>query len=196
MERIRNTVHDWLEAGLAPLARALLRLHVRPNQITVAGVILNLVAAGLIVSGDLVAAGLLYLIAATFDLLDGVLARLANNSTKFGAFLDSTLDRVSEGVVFAALAYRFALEGNPLDASLVVVALLGSLLVSYTRARAEGLGAECKVGVVTRPERVILLTAGLLFDLVPVVIYLLILLTALTVSQRILRTFEQLAPKG
>ena len=196
VDRLRDFVLQQLEKALTPVARVLLRLHVKPNQVSVTGVLLNVVTAALIVSDNLVLAGVVYLAAGVLDLLDGILARLAKMASPFGAFLDSTLDRVSEGVVFAAIAYRFALEGNAVDASLVVLALLGSFLVSYTRARAEGLGAECKVGIVTRAERVILLVFGLLSGLLPHVIYLLIALTALTVSQRIARTFSQLAPKG
>ena len=125
-----------------------------------------------------------------------MIARLTKRESPFGAFLDSTLDRVSEGVVLSAVAYRFALEGNAVDAALVLLALLGSLLVSYTRARAEGLGAECKVGVATRAERVLLLAAGMITGLLALAVYLLIALSAITVSQRIARTFRQLAPKG
>jgi CDP-diacylglycerol--glycerol-3-phosphate 3-phosphatidyltransferase len=195
MENIRDFIHQRLEITLAPVAGGLLRLNVTPNQVSVTGVLLNIVTAALIAADYLALAGLVYLAAGTLDLLDGVLARLAKTTSSFGAFLDSTLDRISEGVVFAAIAYRFALEGYAVDASLVVVALLGSLLVSYTRARAEGLGAQCKVGLVTRAERVVLVALGLLSGLLPHAIYLIIVLTALTVSQRIVHTFRQLGPE-
>ena len=93
----------------------------------------------------------------------------------------------------AAIAYRFAEQGRSVDASLVVVALLGSLLVSYTRARAEALGLECKVGIMSRPERVVLITIGLFFSaLLPYVVYVLVALTAVTVAQRVLHTFKAL----
>ena len=196
MERIRDYCHAHCETALTPLARLLLRLHVSPNQVTVAGVVLNVLAAGLIVADQPILAGGVFLVAGVMDLLDGVLARLASMATAFGAFLDSTLDRISEGVLFAAIAYRFALEGAAVDAGLTVLALLGSLLVSYTRARAEGLGVECKGGLVTRAERVILLAAGLLSGLLPYVVYLLVVATGFTVIQRIVSTFRRVAAPG
>jgi CDP-diacylglycerol--glycerol-3-phosphate 3-phosphatidyltransferase len=195
MEHIRDFIHERLEITLTPVAGGLLRLNVTPNQVSVTGVLLNIVTAVLIATDYLALAGVVYLAAGTLDLLDGILARLAKAVSSFGAFLDSTLDRISEGVVFSAIAYHFALEGYAVHASLVVVALLGSLLVSYTRARAEGLGARCTVGFVTRGERIVLVALGLLSGLLPLAIYLLIVLTALTVSQRIVHTFRQLAPE-
>lgn len=196
MEHVRDLIKVRLEILFTPVARWLWRLNVKPNHVSVAGVALNVVATVLIVTDHLVLAGVVYLVAGSLDLLDGLLARLAKMASPFGAFLDSTLDRISEGVVFAAIVYRFAIEGRALDASLVVLALLGSLLVSYTRARAEGLGVDCKVGVVTRAERVVLVAVGLLSGLLSPVIYVLVALTAFTVSQRIARTFRQFAPKG
>lgn len=193
MEHIRDFLRGRLEIVLGPVANGLLRLRVTPNQVSVVGVLLNLLTAALIVADALVPAGVAYLAAGAMDLLDGVLARRAKAASSFGAFLDSTLDRVSEGLVFAAIAYRFALQGDAVDVSLVVMALLGSLLVSYTRARAEGLGAQCKVGIVTRAERIVLIALGLLLDLLPHAIYALVALTAFTVSQRIVHTFRQLA---
>jgi CDP-diacylglycerol--glycerol-3-phosphate 3-phosphatidyltransferase len=146
----------------------------------------------LVATDHLVAAGVLYLIAGTLDLLDGMIARLTGTPTRFGAFLDSTIDRFSEGVVFAAIGYRFALEGAAIDAGVVVVALLGSFLVSYTRAKAEGLGVECKVGIATRAERVVLVAVGLVAGLLTQVIYLVALLTAITIVQRVMRVRREL----
>ncbi len=196
MEQLRNIAKEILSQAFRPFAWALLRWHVTPNMVSVTGVLLNLVAAALVVADRPVLAALTYLAAGGLDLLDGVLARMAEMATRFGAFVDSTADRISEGVVFAAIAYRFAVDGQPVDAALVVLALLGSLLVSYTRARAEGLGLECKVGFVTRAERVILIAFGLLFGLLPQAIYLLVVLTALTVAQRVVHTLRQLYPQG
>jgi CDP-diacylglycerol--glycerol-3-phosphate 3-phosphatidyltransferase len=110
--------------------------------------------------------------------------------------LDSTADRISEGVVFAAIAYHFAAHGQSVSAAVAVLALLGSLLVSYTRARAEGLGLQCKVGIVTRAERVVLVALGLMFGLLPESIYLLAALTAFSTTQRIVHTLRQLYPQG
>ena len=158
------------------------------------GALLNLAAAALVVGDRLVLAGVVFVVGSLLDMLDGTLARLAQKVSPFGAFLDSTLDRASEGIVLAAVAYRLAEQGRSVDAALVVVALLGSLLVSYTRARAEALGLECKVGFMSRPERVVLLSIGLFFDLLPYVVYLLVVLTTVTVGQRVAHTYRQLRP--
>lgn len=196
LEQLREAAHRQIGVALGPLARALGRAGVTPNQISVAGAALTAVAAGLIVQGRLLIGGALFLLASGFDLFDGLLARTAGRATPFGAFLDSTLDRVSEGVVFAAIAYVFAAAGRPLDAAIVVLALLFSQLVSYARARAEGLGLDCKVGVVTRAERVLLIAAGLMSGLVAEAIYLLAAASLLTVIQRAAHTGRQLDGRG
>ncbi len=171
---------------------ALRWLRITPNEVTIAGTVLNVAAAALVITDHLIYAGIVFLVAGCFDMLDGALARLAQKVTPFGAFLDSTLDRVSEGVIFAAIAYLLALEGRSIDVALVVLALLGSVLVSYTRARAESLGLECKVGLMSRPERIILIALGLFFDVLPYVIYIMLALTVFTVIQRVVHTYRQL----
>jgi CDP-diacylglycerol---glycerol-3-phosphate 3-phosphatidyltransferase len=196
MEAVRDYLRRWLDRAFAPIAALLLWCRITPNQVSLMGIALNLVSAALLVDGQLLPAGLVYLLAGSLDLLDGALARLAKMSSRFGAFLDSTADRISEGVVFAAIAYYFARHGQPVDAALTVLALLGSLLVSYTRARAEGLGLECKVGIVTRAERVVLIAFGLMLGLLPAAIYILVVLTAFSATQRILHTLRQLYPQG
>jgi phosphatidylinositol phosphate synthase len=196
MEAVRDYLRIILDRVATPFACVLLWCRVTPNQVSLMGILLTLVTAALIVDGQLLAAGLMYILAASLDLLDGVLARMAKMASRFGAFLDSTADRISEGVVFVAIAYHFASHGQPVDAAIAVLALLGSLLVSYTRARAEGLGLECKVGIVTRAERVVLVALGLMFGLLPVAVYLLAALTAFSATQRILHTLRQLHPQG
>ena len=128
------------------------------------------------------------------DMMDGRYSRMSGKGTPFGAFLDSTLDRVEEGVVLTAVAVFFSREGNDLAVAAVVVAVLGSLMVSYTRARAEALGVECKVGLATRAVRVVILSAGLLFakgailgdfELLAPAIYLMAVLTSFTTLQRV-----------
>jgi len=171
---------------------ALQWLRITPNQVTIAGTVLNVGAAALVAVDHLIYAGIVFLVAGCFDMLDGALARVAKKATPFGALLDSTLDRVSEGVVLAAIAYLLAVQGHSVDVALVVLALLGSVLVSYTRARAESLGLECKVGLMSRPERVILIALGLFFDVLPYVIYIMLALTAFTVVQRVVHTYRQL----
>ena len=196
METVRDYVRALLDRGAMPVATLLLWCRVTPNQVSLDGVVLTLVTAALIVDGRLLVAGVLYILAASLDLLDGVLARLAKLASRFGAFLNSTADRVSEGVVFAAIAYHFASRGQSVDAALAVLALLGSVLVSYTRARAEGLGLECKVGIMTRAERVLLVAFGLMSGLLPEAVYLLVALTAFSAMQRIMHAFRQLNPQG
>ena len=192
MDRVRTYLHDRLETGLQPVARVLHRIGVTPTQISVSGVLLNGLAGFLVIGDRLELAALVFLFGSGMDLLDGVLARTSGTASRFGAFLDSTLDRISEGVVLAAIAYRFSELGLPVDAALVVLALLGSVLVSYTRARAEGLGLKCTVGIVTRPERVVLVALGMLTGLLQEAIYLIILLTAWTVAQRVVHTHREL----
>jgi CDP-diacylglycerol---glycerol-3-phosphate 3-phosphatidyltransferase len=198
MENIRDSVGVGLRRGFKPFLSGLRKIGVTPNQVTVAGTILNAGVAVLVVFDHLVWAGVLVLVAGLFDMLDGALARLTQKSTPFGAFLDSTLDRVSEGLVLAAVAYFLAIQGGQrasIDAALVVMALLGSILVSYTRARAESLGVECKSGIMTRPERIILVAIGLFFNVLPYVIYIMLALTVFTVIQRVVHTYRELGKK-
>lgn len=192
MENIRDFFGVQLRRGFVPMLSALERLKVTPNQVTVVGTLLNVGAAALVVTNHLIYAGIVFLVAGCCDMLDGALARRTQKMTRFGAFLDSTLDRVSEGVVLAAIAYLLATQGRAVDAGLVVLALLGSILVSYTRARAESLGLECKVGLMSRPERVILIALGLFFNVLSYVIYIMLALTVFTVVQRVVYTYRQL----
>lgn len=197
-ESALSEARDWarrvLEGAAAPIARQLATLHVTANQVSVAGVVLNGVAGLLIVQDQLVWAGIVYLLAGGMDLMDGTLARTTGSASRFGAFFDSTVDRVSEGLVFAAITYRFAMAGEGLLAAVTVLALLGSLLVSYVRARAEGLGVDCKVGLLTRAERVVFLAVGLLGDFLAVAVVVLAVLTAVTVVQRMVHVARQFAP--
>ena len=190
----REWARNHLETAAVPMAKILARLNISPNQVSSAGFAFNVVAAVFVVTNDLAVAGAVYLFAGCLDLMDGTLARVTGKASKFGAFFDSTIDRISEGVVFAAITYRFAAEGQNLMAAIVVLALLGSLLVSYVRARAEGLGGECKVGLLTRAERVIILTMGLLFGVLSEVIILLAVMTSVTVAQRVHHMAKQFAP--
>jgi CDP-diacylglycerol---glycerol-3-phosphate 3-phosphatidyltransferase len=195
MENIRDSVGMGMRKGFTPMLSTLHKLGVTPNQITVVGTILNAGVAVLIISDHLIWAGVVVLVAGICDMLDGSLARMANLSTPFGAFFDSTLDRISEGFVLAAIGYVFAKQGHSVDAALATLALLGSLMVSYTRARAESLGLECKVGIMSRPERIILVAIGLFFNVLPYVIYIMLALTAFTVVQRVVHTYRELGRK-
>lgn len=191
MRRLRELLKAWASGMIAPLARRLGESGVTANQVTVAGFIVAMAGAGMVAAGWFVAGGLVYLLSALFDLLDGVLARSQNQTSDLGAFLDSTLDRITEGVLFAALAYYFAAAGDPWFAALTVLALLGAFLTSYTRARAEGLGYRCEVGLVSRPERVLIIGVGLIAGVPGPAIWVLVLLGAFTMLQRMAHVWRQ-----
>jgi CDP-diacylglycerol--glycerol-3-phosphate 3-phosphatidyltransferase len=167
-----------------------------PNQISMAGFVLNVVAAVLVWQHEFFIGGVVFIIGSICDTLDGGYSRMSGKGTPFGAFLDSTLDRIVEGFVLTAIAVTFTQDGDELAVAAVVVAVMASLVVSYTRARAEALGVECKVGIADRLVRVIILSAGLVFAdlgaLAPAV-YVLAALTSFTVVQRILHVKRQLA---
>lgn len=172
----------------------LIESRLTPNAISMTGLVLNVAAAALILERHFVLGALAFIIGSIMDTLDGRYSRMSGKGSLFGAFLDSTLDRVEEGVVIAAVAWHFADAGEAVAAAACVIVVLGSLMVSYTRARAEALGVECKVGIATRPVRVVILSAGLLFaegeliadvNLLPAAIYLMAGLTAFTTVQRV-----------
>ncbi len=142
---------------------ALIESRLTPNAISLTGFALCLVAAGLIFADMIVLGGIAYFIGSICDTLDGRYSRMSGKGSPFGAFLDSTLDRVEEGVVLAAVAYHFAEQGKGVEAAICAVAILASVMVSYTRARAEALGVDCKVGIGSRATRVVILSVGLLF---------------------------------
>jgi CDP-diacylglycerol--glycerol-3-phosphate 3-phosphatidyltransferase len=147
-----------------PIVRLLSRTPLTPNAITWLGFCLTVIAGALIVTGHLLAAGIVVLIAGFFDMLDGALARVRGRVTRFGAILDSTLDRLSEAVLLLSLLAVFAREQQVAESLLAGIALVGSLMVSYIRARMEGLSIECKAGLFTRPERVVILALGLMLS--------------------------------
>src|ERR1700756_4626051 len=141
----------------------LIESRLTPNAISLTGFVLNLVAAALIVDRMFFLAGIAFIVGSVMDTLDGRYSRMSGKGTPFGAFLDSTLDRLEEGIVLTAVAAYFASQHDQAAVAAVVVAVLASLMVSYTRARAEALGVECKVGLATRPVRVVIIAAGLIF---------------------------------
>jgi CDP-diacylglycerol--glycerol-3-phosphate 3-phosphatidyltransferase len=179
----------WLREGsrgiLESIARVLQATHISPNMLTVIGFVVALGVAAVLASGQLLLGGILMILAAVFDAFDGTLARVANRTSRFGAFLDSTLDRYSESVIFLGLLVYYLQAGIQTEAILVVVALMGSLMVSYTRARAEGLGLDIKSGLLTRVERVLILIAGLISGWMLVALWLLAILSNVTALQRI-----------
>ncbi|MEZ5123062.1 MAG: CDP-alcohol phosphatidyltransferase family protein [Solirubrobacterales bacterium] len=172
----------------------LIESRLTPNAISLTGFVLNVVAAVLVLERYYFLAGIAFIVGSVCDTLDGRYSRMSGKGTPFGAFLDSTLDRIEEGVVLAAVAVIFAQDGKDWAAGAVVIAVLASLMVSYTRARAEALGVECKVGLATRPIRVVILSAGLILakgaslvdiELLEPAVYVLAALSVFTVFQRI-----------
>lgn len=194
-----NLLPDWLRRGylriVDPIADWLVRRDVQPNTITTVGTLCSVAGGIIYATGHIRTGGWLLGVTALFDVLDGVVARRTNRSSTFGAFYDSTLDRVADGFVLGGLAVFFSTRGGYVGPAMLVVSLLGligSFVTSYTRARAEALGLEANVGIVQRPERVVLLSApqalfGLAFDgLVLVAIIVFLTVTAwITAAQRI-----------
>jgi CDP-diacylglycerol--glycerol-3-phosphate 3-phosphatidyltransferase len=189
-------------AEMRELARnRLIESRLTPNAISITGLVGNLIAAVLILEEHFVLAGVAFILGSLCDMLDGRYSRMSGKGTPFGAFLDSTLDRVEEGVVLAAVAAWFAKDGNELAAGATVLAVVGSYMVSYTRARAEALGVGGTVGIASRAVRVVILSAGLVFaaeelisglDLLEPAIYVLAALTVFTTIQRVLHVRRQL----
>ena len=186
----------WVRRQAEALMSAIGRIPVTPNQVTVIGVALTFVAAVLVALGYLRWAGVVLIVAGTFDILDGALARSSGRSYPYGAFLDSTLDRYSEGAIYIGLTAYFASTPGPLQRWLLLAtmaALAGSFLVSYVRARAQSLGFTCESGLFARPERVVVTVVGLIFGGVVLygVVFLLAILTNLTALQRIREVWLQ-----
>ena len=172
----------------------LIESRLTPNTISLTGFALCVVAAVLVWEEFFFLGGIAYIVGSVCDTLDGRYSRMSGKGTSFGAFLDSTLDRIEEGLVLTSVGAYFARTGDDLAAAACVFAVLASLMVSYTRARAEALGVECKVGIADRPVRVVILSVGLVFakgagflglDLLAPAVYVLAALSAITVLQRI-----------
>jgi CDP-diacylglycerol--glycerol-3-phosphate 3-phosphatidyltransferase len=185
------------------LARSrLIESRLTPNAISITGLVGNLIAAALILQEEFVLAAIAFILGSLCDMMDGRYSRMSGKGSPFGAFLDSTLDRIEEGVVLAAVATWFAKSSNEIAAGATVLTVVGSYMVSYTRARAEALGVECKVGIASRAVRVVILSAGLLFaagelipdfDLLEPAIYAMAALTIFTTFQRVFHVRKQLA---
>jgi CDP-diacylglycerol--glycerol-3-phosphate 3-phosphatidyltransferase len=189
------------ERPSALMRERLIESRLTPNAISLTGFALNLAAAGLIVGRLFFLAGVAFIVGSVMDTLDGRYSRMSGKGTPFGAFLDSTLDRLEEGIVLTAVGAYFASRHNQVAVAAVVAAVLFSLMVSYTRARAEALGVACKVGLATRPVRVVILSIGLVFakgasighfELLAPAVYVLAGLAVLTTIQRIVHVRGEL----
>jgi peptidoglycan lytic transglycosylase len=190
--RYRDTIRAWSD----PVGRALIRLHLRPNHLTMCGLLVSACAGAAFVFGHVRAAGLLLILAGLFDLLDGSLARASGQATPFGAFLDSVIDRYSDIVVMLGIVVLYARMPHARGALLAMAGLAGSVMVSYTKARAESIGIACNVGLMERPERLICLIAGALLGLMEPALWVLAILGNLTALQRILFTRRLLLERG
>lgn len=174
------------------VGRLLGRSRITPNMLTILGLLLTLAVTLTLAAGHLVWGGILVLLTSAFDMLDGALARATERNSKFGAFFDSTIDRYSEALIFLGLLLHYqGVQGSQLQAGLVYLAIIGSLMVSYTRARAEALGLDCKVGILARPERIILLSIGLIIGWLDFTLAILALFTNLTAGQRMYHVWTQ-----
>ena len=193
-DEARRALSNYVET---PVALLMGRMGLTPNLVTIIGLLIAGVAAYLIGVGLWWAGGLVALFAGIFDMFDGALARNTGRASDFGALLDSTIDRVSEAVVLLGVLAYYLASDNDWGAMLVYAALVGSIMVSYMRARSEGLGIECKVGVMQRPERVALTGLGLIVaHWIPVVMLIVLgviaALTTVTAIHRLVHTWRML----
>ncbi len=179
-----------------PLARILAKTGVSPNAISLLGLLFTGVAAGIIASGHFFWGGVVLLGGSSFDMLDGALARAQGSVSVWGALWDSTLDRLGEGVLLLGLLAVYAGSDAPTEIILIFVVLIASFMVSYVKARAEGLGLECGVGLMQRPERLVVMILGLLVNQVVVALWILAILTPLTVAQRLYHLWRTVGKKG
>jgi len=179
-----------------PIVEILSKSGITPNALTLINLALNIVAAYVIATGHFLPGGILVLVSGLFDLFDGALARFIKQTTKFGAILDSTVDRISEAAILLGLLIWYLGRGGRLEIVLIFAVLIGSFLVSYIRARAEGLGWQCQVGLFTRAERVIVLAIGLLINQIFIALCVLVVFVFITVAQRLVYLWKQGKIKG
>lgn len=194
------TVQNWARGAAESVVRPLVQFGITPNSITIVGFFLNVLTAVVIGTGRLSTGGALLLFSAAFDMLDGAMARVTDQQSRFGAFLDSVLDRYSESAILLGLLYVEVKLDHIGTAVLVYAVAVGSIMISYARARAEGLGLDAKVGIAPRPERVLILGAGLVFPgpatgtTVVVALWILAVLTHFTAVQRLVYVWKQTLP--
>lgn len=191
-----RAIEPYTSRILTAIASFLAALHLTPNILTITGVFLNAAVAYVLFEGRFFAGGWLYLLVSMTDLLDGILARQRNMSSRFGAFLDSVMDRFSDSVILVGLLFHYALVHNMPCVAICTAALAGALITSYTRARAECVIPKCKIGFMERPERVILLAIGLLFNRVPICLLLMAIASLIIIIDRMIYTHQQLMDAG
>ena len=178
-------------AILDTLVRGISRLGVGPNLLTFFGFLITILSAFYLAQGNFFYAGIVIIFSGIFDMLDGRLARITNNVTKFGAFFDSILDRYSDMILFLALMVHYIKNQQMIYVLLSGIVMIGAIMTSYTRARAESLVPTCKVGFLERPERLVLLIIGTIFGRMAAVLWVMAVLSNLTVVHRILHTWKE-----
>jgi CDP-diacylglycerol--glycerol-3-phosphate 3-phosphatidyltransferase len=187
---VTDRLRRLFRAPIQNIARGLIKIGIGPNTITFAGFLISIIPAVLAAQGRFTAAGIAYLLCTPLDALDGAVARESGKVSRFGAFLDSTLDRYTEAFLFGGIAYYMAQIGSSVGVILAFAALFGSVMVSYMRARSEGLTIDNKVGLMTRVERTVLTIIGLISGYVVIMLIVLAVLTQVTVIQRIWRVYH------
>ena len=189
----RNAAHRITN----PMVGILSKTKITPNALTILNLAINLAAAYVIATGHFLLGGVLILVAGLFDLLDGALARFKGRPTRFGAILDSTVDRISEAAILCGLLVWYAPQQAATSKILLIFGvLIGSFLISYIRARAEGLGWQCQVGLFTRAERVIVLAVGLLTSQTLIALCVLAVFVLITVIQRLIYLWSREKSEG
>lgn len=187
-------VRGWSGVLLGPLSRVLARMGVQPNHLSIVGFLAASAAGALVASGRISQGGWIFLLSGPFDALDGALAREAGEESRFGAFLDSFIDRYSEGAVLFGIVFWATFHDRHLLVLAAFLAMIGSLMVSYARARAEGLGISCRIGFFTRLERFLVLAFALVTEQLLAGIVLLALLANLTALQRMVHVYRRSRP--
>ncbi|MCS7278902.1 MAG: CDP-alcohol phosphatidyltransferase family protein [Thermodesulfobacteriaceae bacterium] len=188
---IAEWVRNVSQPVILPIVKLLANWGVHPHLVTIICFLGFLVSSFFIMQGDFIIAGLILIFFAPLDAIDGALARYTNKVTAFGAFLDSVLDRYGEILVFLGFTWYFIMKGSVSGIILSFLGITGSLMVSYTRARAEGVGIDCKVGLFTRFERVTFLILALIFDLIFLFLIFIAFFSHFTAVQRIWHVYNQ-----
>jgi CDP-diacylglycerol---glycerol-3-phosphate 3-phosphatidyltransferase len=195
---LNTKIRSLWDRVMRPVGTAVARGHISPNAVTLFGVALHVVVAALIVTGHLLIAGFVAVVAALLDGVDGAVAKASGRVTAFGGFLDSTTDRLSDALYFVPIAWLYGVDPDisghdePWVAAVALVALVASFLVSYVKARAEGLGLDCNVGLAERAERLILVILALLIEpILPALMVVLAVLAVVTVLQRVVHVYKQ-----
>jgi len=188
---LRQLIGDKTEKLLSRLASFLHQKKITPNMLTLTGLLINVIGAYCYANGFIVAGGLVIILAGLFDMLDGAVARAGNIVSKLGAFTDSVVDRYSDFIIFSGVLAWYARAGDVGGTFLVLIIITGAFLVSYVRARAELVIDKCAVGFMERPERIIILAAGSLFNFFTFALWFLAIATHLTALYRIYYTCEQ-----